>query len=156
MDTEYSQVDSRILSRLKDLGMSQVQLSKETGLSTTAMSSYCTGKRVPETSALYRLAKALRTSMEWILTGEDLTSEESSAPIPTCDDTPLQSEEADLIAMFRLLPEEEREDVFDIVHLKYKRRVERKRESIYWTYKADKLKQKATAALDGGSQGVIA
>ena len=36
--------------------------------------------------------------------------------------------------MFRLLPEEEREDIFDIVHLKYKRRVEKKRESIYWTY----------------------
>lgn len=49
--------------------------------------------------------------MEWILTGEDLTTEDSpdsSMPIPTCDDTPLQSEEADLIAMFRLLPEEER------------------------------------------------
>ena len=49
-----------------------------------------------------------------------------------------------------------REDVFDIVHLKYKRRVDRKRESIYWTYKADKLKQKSTAVLDDGSQGVIA
>ena len=29
--------------------------------------------------------------------------------------------EADLVAMFRLLPEEEREDIFDIVHLKYGR-----------------------------------
>lgn len=51
-----------------------------------------------------------------------------------CDGSPLDEMEADLVAMFRLLPEEEREDVFDIVHLKYKRRVEKKRESIYWTY----------------------
>lgn len=61
--------------------------------------------------------------------------------------------------MFRLLPEEEREDIFDIVHLKYKRRVERKRESIYWTYKADRLKQKSTAAgsdLSGSGQSGIA
>ena len=36
--------------------------------------------------------------------------------------------------MFRLLSEEEREDVFDIVHLKYKRRLGKKAESIYWTY----------------------
>lgn len=36
--------------------------------------------------------------------------------------------------MFRLLPEGEREDVFDIVHLKYKRRIGKKAESIYWTY----------------------
>ena len=155
MDTEYSQVDSRILLRLRALGMSQVQLSKETGLSTTAMSSYCTGKRVPETSALYRLAKALKTSMEWILTGEDLTTENPPAPIPACDDAPLESDEADLIAMYRLLPDYKQEDVFDIVHTLYQRHVERKKESIYWTYKADRLKRESTAAGDG-SQGGIA
>ena len=69
-----------------------------------------------------------------------------------CDGIPLNDEEANLVAMFRLLPEEAREDVFDIVHLKYKRRVECKRESIYWNYKADRLKQKSTAA-DSGSSG---
>ena len=51
-----------------------------------------------------------------------------------CDGSPLNNVEADLVAMFRLLPEEEREDVFDIVHLKYKRRLGKKAESIYWTY----------------------
>ena len=159
MDTEYSHVDFRILSRLKDLGMSQVQLSKETGLSTTAMSSYCTGKRVPETSALYRLAKALQTSMEWILTGEDSTIEDFSAPIPICDDAPLESEEADLIAMYRLLPDHKKEDAFDVIYTFYQKHVERKKESIYWTYKADKLKQKSTAAgpdLSGSGQSGIA
>lgn len=52
----------------------------------------------------------------------------------TCDGSPLDNIEADLVAMFRLLPEEEREDVFDVVYLKYKRRLNRKKESIYWTY----------------------
>ncbi len=33
-----------------------------------------------------------------------------------------------------LLPEEEREDIFDIVHLKYRRRLGKKAGSIYWTY----------------------
>lgn len=86
--------------------------------------------------------------MEWVLTGVDATIEDSrgaSLDLATvkedqgllCDGSPLSNVEADLIAMFRLLPEEEREDVFDIVHLKYKRRVERKRESIYWTYGED-------------------
>ena len=51
-----------------------------------------------------------------------------------CDGSPLSSLETDLVAMFRLLPEEEREDVFDIVHLKYKRRLGKKAGSIYWTY----------------------
>ncbi|WP_302620439.1 helix-turn-helix domain-containing protein [uncultured Oscillibacter sp.] len=154
MEAEYSHVDFRILSKLKALGMSQVQLSRETGLSTTALSSYCTGKRVPETSALYRLAKTLQTSMEWILTGEDLTNEESALPIPTCDDTPLESEEADLVAMFRLLPSYEREDLFDLVYFKYKKHVEKKMESIYWTYKEDRLKRKSAAADDGNPSGI--
>ena len=51
-----------------------------------------------------------------------------------CDGSPLSSLETDLVAMFRLLPEEEREDVFDIVHLKYKRHLGKKAGSIYWTY----------------------
>ena len=36
--------------------------------------------------------------------------------------------------MFRLLPSHEREDVFDLVYFKYKKYVEKKMESIYWTY----------------------
>ena len=83
--------------------------------------------------------------MEWVLTGEDVTNENSQPAPPDleavkreqgllCDGSPLSSLETDLVAMFRLLPEEEREDVFDIVHLKYKRRLGKKAGSIYWTY----------------------
>ena len=32
----------------------------------------------------------------------------------TCDGSPLEDEEADLIAMYRLLPEEQQEDIFDL------------------------------------------
>ena len=52
----------------------------------------------------------------------------------TCDGSPLSSLETDLVAMFRLLPSLEQEDIFDIVHLKYKRHVEKKKGSIYSTY----------------------
>ena len=76
--------------------------------------------------------------MEWILTGKE-------------------EEEADLVAMYRLLPDHKKEDAFDIVFTLYQKHVERKKESIYWTYKADRLKQKAIDAVsDGGSQGGIA
>lgn len=47
--------------------------------------------------------------------------------------------------------------MFDQLHCLYRKYVERKKESIYWTYKEDKLKQKATStALDGDGQGGIA
>lgn len=36
--------------------------------------------------------------------------------------------------MFRLLPPDAREEIFDLVHFKYKRIVEEKKASIYSTY----------------------
>lgn len=145
MEIVFSDVGNRISKRIKGLGMRQLDICNKTGLSTTALSQYCTGKRVPDTVSLYKIAIALGVSMEWVLTGEDVTSEDfRPAPLDleavkqeqglTCDGSPLSNVEADLVAMFRLLPEEEREDVFDIVHLKYKRRLGKKAESIYWTY----------------------
>ena len=162
MEIVFSDVGNRISRRIKELDMRQLDICNKTGLSTTALSQYCTGKRVPDTVSLYKIATALGVSMEWVLTGEDATNE-NSAPAPldleavkreqglVCDGSPLSSLETDLVAMFRLLPEEEREDVFDIVHLKYKRRVERKRESIYWTYTEDEKRGPAEGreARDG-------
>lgn len=69
----------------------------------------------------------------------------------TCDGSPLSEEEADLIAMFRLLPSHEREDVFDLVYFKYKKYVEKKMESIYWTYAEESGDEKS-----GPSQGLDA
>lgn len=139
MELQYTHVGDRILDRLKTLRMSQVELCRETGLSTTAVSSYCTGKRIPETAALHKLAKALSTSMEWILTGEnrtneDATKEEKLLPLPSCDGSTLDEDEADLVAMFRLLPPSHRDELFDLTYFKYKRYVEQKKESIYSTY----------------------
>lgn len=148
MDVVFTDVGYRILTQIKACGLSQVDIHNKSGLSTTAISNYCTGKRLPDTTALYKIASILGVSMEWILTGDDATNENSEdAPLDLtaikkdqgllCDGSPLDNIEADLIAMFRLLPEEEREDIFDIVHLKYKRCIERKKESIYWTYFED-------------------
>ena len=71
----------------------------------------------------------------------------------TCDGSPLEDEEADLIAMYRLLPEEQREDIFDLVHLKYRKHVERKKESIYWTYHNGSSATKSGPAEDAEAQG---
>lgn len=147
MDIQYSYVGDRIISRLKELGMSQVVLGRETGLSTTAISAYCTGKRVPETTALYKLAKALKTSMEWVLTGtnatnEDSTSEDIRPHMPSCDGSPLNEMETDLVAMFRLLSEGQQDEVFDLLYFKYKRHVEEKKGSISSTYRSTKEQKK--------------
>lgn len=145
MEIVFSDVGNRIARRIKELDMRQLDVCNKTGLSTTALSQYCTGKRVPDTVSLYKIATALGVSMEWVLTGEDATNENFQLAPPDleaakreqgliCDGSPLDNIEADLVAMFRLLPESEREDIFDVVHLKYKRYLGKKAESIYWTY----------------------
>ena len=65
----------------------------------------------------------------------------------------MEDEEADLIAMYRLLPEEQQEDIFDLVHLKYRKHVERKKESIYWTYHNGSSATKSGPAEDAEAQG---
>lgn len=51
-----------------------------------------------------------------------------------CDGVPLSSMEADLVAMFRLLPEEAKKEIFDLTHFKYTRLGDGEKESIFWTY----------------------
>lgn len=166
MNVKFTDVGHRILTQIKACGLSQVDIHNKSGLSTTAISNYCTEKRLPDTTALYKIASILGVSMEWILTGEDATSEDSDSALLDltaikeeqgliCDGSPLNDEETDLVAMYRLLPDYRKEDVFDIIHTMYQKHVERKKDSIYWTYKEDKLKQKGTTA-DDDSQGGIA
>lgn len=126
-------------------GLTQGQLAKAAGVSPGNVGDWESGKSKPGYNALASLARIFDVSADYLL---ELTPEKTSERPDelqrldavkveqglACDGSPLDEMEADLVAMFRLLPEEEREDVFDIVHLKYKRRVEKKRESIYWTY----------------------
>ncbi|WP_270815200.1 helix-turn-helix domain-containing protein [Hungatella effluvii] len=161
MNTHHSYVGNRIISRLKELGKSQVVLCHETGLSTTAVSAYCTGKRVPETTALYQIAKALKTSMEWILVGEittneDITNEDIRPVLPLCDSSPLNEMEADLVAMFRLLSEGQQDEVFDLLYFKYKRHIEDKKGSISSTYRNENKQQKSDLDKQQKSCGEIA
>lgn len=133
-ELKYTHVGVRIISRLKELGLKQADLCRETGLSTTAMSQYCTGKRVPDTASLHKIAIVLKTSMEWVLTGEDATIVNLTKEDTSCDGVPLSALESDLIAMFRLLPDAAQKEIFDLVHFKYTRLTGGEKESIFWTY----------------------
>ena len=134
---------------LKDLrsksGLSQGQLAKSVGVSPGNVSDWEVGKTKPGYMALAALARFFEVSADYLLelddapvkTGVDLSQYKAEQGL-VCDDSPLEDEEADLVAMYRLLPSHEQEDVFDLVHFKYIKHVEKKAESIYWTYKADK------------------
>lgn len=65
-----------------------------------------------------------------------------------CDGVPLAESEADLIAMYRLVPDADKQTIFDIAKLKYEQSTGEK-VSIYSTYSDTSKKQKDAPVDDG-------
>lgn len=132
----------RLIDLIEKNGLTIRRVERECGLANASIRRWET--QSPRLDSVVSVANYLHVSVDYLALGrcDETTQEAEELDLETakreqgltCDGSPLDEMEADLVAMFRLLPEEEREDVFDIVHLKYKRRVEKKRESIYWTY----------------------
>lgn len=133
----------RIEHVIKARGTNFKRVERECGLGNGTIKRW--GEQSPRLDKLALVSEHLQVSLDYLVFGRscsEISTDGDALDLEAakreqglvCDGSPLDDMEADLIAMFRLLPEEEREDVFDIIHLKYKRRVEKKRESIYWTY----------------------
>ena len=75
-----SSVSERILMRMKELNLQQVDLIGATGLSKGTVSKWISGINTPSGKSITSLARALKTSPEWILDGV-ITPEKSNADI---------------------------------------------------------------------------
>ena len=130
--------------------ITQPQLAKAVGVSPGNVSDWETGRSKPGYVALATLSRFFDVSADYLLelnsspvkTGVDLSGYKIEQGL-SCDGSPLTDEEADLVAMFRLLPSYEREDIFDLVYFKYKKHVYIKAESIYWTYADENTNKKS-------------
>jgi len=65
-------VGERIQHLLKQHNKSQAEVCREIEISKNAMSNYVNGNRIPDTMTCLKLAKALETTMEWLLTGTEI------------------------------------------------------------------------------------
>ena len=138
-----SSLIDRIEHVIKARGTNFKRVERECGLGNGTIKRW--GEQSPRLDKLALVSEHLQVSLDYLVFGRscsetstdgdnlDLEAAKREQGL-VCDGSPLNNVEADLVAMFRLLPEEEREDVFDIVHLKYKRHLGKKAESIYWTY----------------------
>ena len=138
-----SSLIERIEHVIKARGTNFKRVERECGLGNGTIKRW--GEQSPRLDKLALVSEHLQVSLDYLVFGRscsetstdgdnlDLEAAKREQGL-VCDGSPLNNAEADLIAMFRLLSEEEREDVFDIVHLKYKRRLGKKAESIYCTY----------------------
>ena len=138
-----SSLIERIEHVIKARGTNFKRVERECGLGNGTIKRW--GEQSPRLDKLALVSEHLQVSLDYLVFGRscsetstdgdnlDLEAAKREQGL-VCDGSPLNNAEADLVAMFRLLSEEEREDVFDIVHLKYKRRLGKKAGSIYWTY----------------------
>jgi len=78
---------ARITRLRKAAGMSQAELAQRVGVSTSAIGMYEQGRREPSCALLVSLARALNTSLQYLLTGE----EAEAAPSPPLAEVLLQT-----------------------------------------------------------------
>ena len=112
--------------------LTQGQLAKAAGVSPGNVGDWESGKSKPGYNALASLARIFGVSADYLL---ELTPEKTSGEPDelrrlddfkqeqglTCDGSPLDAEETDLVAMYRLLPAHVREDMFEQVFCLYRK-----------------------------------
>lgn len=69
------EVRDRIIQRMKELNLRQVDLINLTGLSKGTISKWISGTNTPSSTALPLLATALQTTPDWIIKGKDIDFE---------------------------------------------------------------------------------
>ena len=156
----------RIEQAIKEKGTNFKRVERECGLGNGTIKRW--EEQSPRLDKLVLVSEYLQVSLDYLVFGrscsETSTNGGPDAAVENlkqsqgliCDGSPLEDEEADLIAMYRLLPDEQKEDVFDIVHLKYRKHVEREKESIYWTYHDENEGKKSSPTEGREAQGVTA
>lgn len=134
----------RIETAAKGKGLTFKALEREIGLGNGTIKRW--EVQSPRLDKLVMVADYLHISLDELVYGRSETATASDGVNSVdfeglrreqglmCDGSPLSEDEADLVAMYRLLPSHEREDLFDLVYFKYRKHVEKKAESIYWTY----------------------
>jgi len=140
---------SEILKSLRTKkGLTQGQLAKEVGVSTGNIGDWEIGRSKPGYAALASLSRFFGISADYLLelSPEDTGGKRPSADL-SCDGVPLTESEADLIAMYRLVPDADKQTIFDIAKLKYEQSTGEK-VSIYSTYSDVKERQKSGSDRD--------
>ncbi len=137
-----SSLVDRIETKIKEKGLNFKRVERECGLGNGTIKRWA--EQSPRLDKLVTVAEYLQVSLDYLVFGSESETSPNGDNIDldtykkdqglACDGSPLSPIEADLVAMFRLLPPSHQEELFDLVYFKYKRAVEDKKESIYSTY----------------------
>ena len=113
----------------KEKNVTQIQLAEAIGVSAGNVGDWENGKSRPSYSALIALSQFFQVSADTLL---EIDTQESRPGAQTlqsvkrqqglsCEASPLQEREADLVAMMRMMDERDWADILDLVSAKYAR-----------------------------------
>lgn len=154
-----SDLIDRIEGIIKERGTNFKRVECECGLGNGTIKRW--NEQSPRLDKLILVSEYLQVSLDYLVFGRshsetqvdkcqlDLKQVKEDLGL-ICDGNPLSNEEADLVAMYRLLPSNVQEDMFEQVFCLYRKYAELKRESFYWTYGED---EKNGPAGDHEAQG---
>ena len=111
MDISMDSIGSRIRERRKELKLTQTDMHRECGITSGALSQIENGSRVPSAIAFYSISQALQCSMEYLMTGTS----------PETKNIKFFGNEERLIEGFRELPEEDQEELMEILEMKLRK-----------------------------------
>ncbi|MCQ4924949.1 helix-turn-helix domain-containing protein [Tissierella carlieri] len=111
-------IGDRIRFKRKSLRLTIQELHEKTGLSIGNISDLENNKYSPSVATLLPLSKALKCSIDWLITG---SNHEDNLQEFDCSDI-----EYKIIQMFRSLDERDKEDIFNLLDFKYNRTLKQK------------------------------
>jgi transcriptional regulator with XRE-family HTH domain len=100
-------VGSRIKQRRNELKLTQKQIYTETGISSGNLSDIENGKVLPSSSALINLSNILQCSIDWMLKGNSLITENGNDDI-----------QENYLTLFNELTTEEQTDIVELMEFK--------------------------------------
>lgn len=107
-------VGERLSEALTKKGMRQAELCRRTGVHSSSMSLYLSGGYEPKQDKIYKMAKALNVSSEWLM-GYDVPMMRLPWEEMSPGETQLTEGEKKLLELFRLIPEEKKQMVLDMI-----------------------------------------
>ncbi|MEY8523981.1 helix-turn-helix domain-containing protein [Lachnospiraceae bacterium 38-10] len=117
---ENLSIGTRIKQRRKELGLTQMQIKQETGISSGNMSDIENGNKLPSTPALISLSSILNCSIDWILKGENYNYEMQFLS---------NERETLLLNNFRKLSINDQEELIEILEIKVRKTLKGKETS---------------------------
>jgi transcriptional regulator with XRE-family HTH domain len=78
MQNESAGFNLRLMIKMAELGVSQADLCRLTGLASSMISHYCTGQRIPSVPVAAVIAKALNTTIDYLAYSDDPAAQDGS------------------------------------------------------------------------------